>query len=285
MVRRVIPASLVAICAAAAPAAAQLNQFDFSDGYMGAFATPVWTYHPQWSFSGGTVGSNYVAQHGYGVGGAFGAPFGLVVRNDTPASNYRFAYNFTPFDVGGANPAAISGPGSAVTISFDVQPVFFQNSSVNNNAAMLTMGFGGTAASPGVRIGFSDDNYLMYSDALGNFQTFGTQMNGFAWSRLALTIHFDTSTYDLSYESLQTVPGQESNTFLPFAAFTVATGAPLMNALTELQTLHWETFTDPENNLGWHKGFFDNFGGRYVPAPGTLALAAMGLAVGARRRR
>lgn len=284
MPRRIVLASM-ALCCASGAATAQLNQFDPGDGYMGAFSTPVWTYHPQWFFDGGTVGSNYVSQHGYGSGGAFGAPFGLVVRNDSAAANYRFHYDFTPFDLGGANPNSISGPGAMVTISFDVQPVFFQNSSINNNSAMLTMGFGGTATNPGVRLGFSDGNELMYSDALGNLQTYTANQLFTSWHRISLTMHFDTSTYDLIVEPLQTNPGQESMTFTPFGLWTVTTGAPMAVPLTSMQSLWWETFTDPENNLGWHKGFFDNFGGRFVPSPGAGALLGLGGVLALRRRR
>ncbi len=284
MFRHALIVSGVVACAGAT-ASADLNQFDISDGYMGAFATSVWTYNSLWTFDGGTLGSNYVSQHGYGSGGAFGAPFGLVVRNDSPASNYRFSYGFTPFDLGGANPNSISGPGTSVAISFDVQPVFFQNSSMNNNAAMLTMAFGGTATNPGVKIGFSDNNNLMYSDSAGNLQTYTTNQLFTSWHRITLTMYFDTSTYDLVVQPLQTNPGMESSTYTPFATWTVGTGLPMANSLTSMTRLYWEVFTDPENNLGWHKGFFDNFHGDYVPAPGAAGLLGLGALAAMRRRR
>ena len=284
MIRHASIVSLVVLCAGGT-AAADLNQFNTSDGYMSPFATSVWTYNPLWSFDGGALGSNYVSQHGYGSGGAFAAPFGLVVRNDAPAGNFRFSYDFTSFDLGGANPNSISGPGSSVTITFDVQPVFFQNSMVNNNSPMLTMGFGGTATNPGVRLGFSDNNNLMYSDAFGNLQTHTANPIFTNWHRIALTMYFDTSTYDLVVQPLQTHPGMESSTYTPFATWNIGTGLPMANALTSMAELHWEVFTDPENNLGWHKGFFDNFGGHYVPAPGAAALLGLGMLGAMRRRR
>jgi MYXO-CTERM domain-containing protein len=284
MLRHALIVSAVAACATA-PAAADLNQFDISDGYMGAFATSVWTYNPLWSFDGGALGSNYVSQHGYGAGGAFGAPFGLVVRNDNPAGNYRFSYDFTSFDLGGANPNSISGPGQNVTISFDVQPVFHQNNTVTNNTPMLTMAFGGTAVAPGVKIGFADDNSLMYSDAAGNLQTYTANPISTIWHRIALTIHFDTSLYDLTVTPLLANPGMESSTFTPITTWTVGTGLPMANSLTSMQSLYWEVFTQPENGLGWHKGFFDNFQGGYVPAPGAVGLLALGALAVSRRRR
>ena len=58
-----------------------------------------------------------------------------------------------------------------------------------------------------------------------------------------------------------------------------------LRSTRELGAAYREVFSDPENNLGWHKGFFDNFRGGFVPAPGASALALIGLGVAARRRR
>lgn len=98
-------------------------------------------------------------------------------------------------------------------------------------------------------------------------------------------MHLDTSTYDLNVQPPQTNPGQESMTFTPTGVWTVATGAPMTVPLTSLESLWWETFTDPENGLGRHKGDFDNFGGRFVPAPGAVALPGLGVLAASRRRR
>lgn len=247
--------------ALATPASAKLNEFSVADGYMNPFATPVWTYNSFWTFEGGSINSNYVAQHGYGAGFPFGEPFALVVRNDNAAGSYQFRYDFEAFDLAGVNPNA---PGAnRIAISFDVCSVVSQNSATENNAAMLTMKFGGTRANPGVTLGFSDGNKLMYSDAFGNLLVFpGYTLNAYGWDRITLVLDFFTYTYDLTLESMSGSSPAASNTWTPTTSYPIAIGMPFTNPATSIPSLYFETFTDPENNLGWHKTFFDNFDGR-----------------------
>lgn len=249
------------LLALAVPAAAKLNEFSPADGYGSPFSTRVWTYNAFWSFDGGTIDNNYVAQHGYGAGFPFAEPFALVIRNDNAANSYQFSYNFEPFDLAGVNPNA---PGSArIAITFDVCSVVSQNSTVDNGAKMLTMKFGGTRANPAMTLGFSDGNKLMYSDSAGNLQIFGGYtLNGAGWDRITLILDFGAQTYDLVLEGLTGSSPAASNTWTPYTSFTVATGMPFTNAVAAIPTLFFETFTDPENGLGWHKTFIDNFDGR-----------------------
>ena len=195
-------------------ASALLKEFDVADGYQSPFSTRVWTYNSLWSLDGGTIGSNYVAQHGYGSGGALTPPWALVVRNDSAADNYQFSYDFVSADLGGWNPASLGS--ATLTLEFDVCSTVGQNSQTADNVPMLTMAFGGTQPAPGLTIGFNDSNRLMWSNSSGT-----------------------------------------------------------------LQDLYWETFTDPEDGLGWHKAYFDNFNGSSssvpVPEPSTFFLATLGL--------
>jgi len=67
----------------------------------------------------------------------------------------------------------------------------------------------------------------------------------------------------------------------------VVTGEAFTNPLSSMGQLYFETFTDPEDGLGWHKMFLDNFNAGEVPEPGTALLMLLG-AVGStflRRRR
>jgi hypothetical protein len=267
-------------------ARAVLNEFSVADGYMSPFSTRVWTYNGLWSLDGGAIGNNYVAQHGYNAGFATSEPFALVVRNDSPAGNYQFSYNFVPADVAGVNPANMGG--NRLTIGFDVCSTVFQNSGTANNAAMLTMKFGGTAGSPGLTLGFSDSNYLMWSNGAGVLSQYtGYQLNGASWDRITLVMNFATDTYDLFVQPMTGNGINGSNTYTPTNTFTVVTGMPFTNALNSMPKLFFETFTDPEDGAGWHKMFLDHFTSSRLPEPSTIGLLTAGLAavVGLRRRR
>lgn len=275
----------IVVCLASPPSAwAKLGDFEVADGYMNPFSTRVWTYNSLWTLDGGVIGDNYVAQHGYNAGFAMTTPFALVVRNDNPASNYRFSYDFQPVDLGGLNPASL---GSArIAIAFDVCSTVAQNSQTANGAAMMTMRFGGSATAPGVSLGFSDANKLMFSNAAGVLTEFtGYTLNGSGWDRVTLELDFASDTYDLSVASMTGNGISGSSTYTPVTTYSVVTGMPFTNALASMTKLRFETFTDPEDGMGWHKMFLDNFTASAVPEPtaaGLAAVAALGLP---RRRR
>lgn len=272
------------LCAAGTAAHAQLNEFDPADGYGFPFSTPFWTYHSQWAFDGGSQGSNYVAQHGYGSGFAFNSPYGMVVRNDSPGSNFRFSYQFIASDLGGVNPSNVSG--QSITIGWDLMGQWNQFSFNANQAPKMAMAFGGTRSSPALTVAISDSNKLMYSDAFNNLIESNAYTIGGGWSRVSLTMDFVNSTYDLSISSMTGNSQNASNTWTIVNTYPVVTGAPMVNSVSSLNTLWWEVFTDPENNEGFSKTFVDHFTSRAVPAPGsTLALAGAGLALSRRRRR
>lgn len=95
----------------------------------------------------------------------------------------------------GQNPAVLGT--AQIRISFDVCSVVSENSSVDTGAATLTMVFGETRANPGVTLGFSDGNHLMYSDAPGHSQIFTSYtFNPSGWDRITLAMDFGTDTYD-----------------------------------------------------------------------------------------
>ena len=274
---------LVSALAHASRSFALLNDFEPGDGYMSPFSTRVWTYNPFWSFDGGAIGNNYVAQHGYNAGFALNTPFALVVRNDSPAGNYRFSYNFEPADLAGQNPASL--PAAKVAISFDVCSTVAQNSQTANGAPMMTMKFGGTAASPGVTLGFSDSNKLMWSNGAGVLTEFpGYTLNGSGWDRVTLQMDFATDLYDLKVEQMTGSGITGSNTYTPINTFNVVSGMSFTNPLGSMPKLFFETFTDPEDGLGWHKMFLDNFRATATPEPSAFALALTGLAALRRRR-
>lgn len=187
-------AALLAAGAITAPASAVLNEFSLADGYSGAFATPVWTYHPNWSFGSGASGGDYVAQHGYGAGFPFGEPFGLVLRNDNPPNNFRLRYAIDAADLGDANPLAVAG--NTITLGFDASGYY--GSGYSSAAPMLAMGFGGTATNPGFRLAFSNNSRVMYSDPSNNLIEPTYAITNSYWNRFQLVMNFTTFTYDLS---------------------------------------------------------------------------------------
>ncbi len=255
-----------------------LREFSVVDGYNTPYSTRVWTYNPLWSLDGGTIDNNYVAQHGYNSGFPFGEPFALVIRNDNAANNYKFSYDFEAADLAGLNPASVGI--DTLTLTFDVCSTVAGGSTTANNVAMLTMAFGGTAANPGLTLGFSDSNYLMWSNAAGVLNEYtGYTLNGTGWDRISLTMDFNTDTYDLVIDQMTGDGINGSNTYTPINTFNVVSGVPFTNALSSMQNLFFETFTDPEDGLGWHKMFLDNFQSRAlgVPEPSTFVLAVLGL--------
>jgi hypothetical protein len=276
---RALTVSVFAMVGLASPAMAILNEFSVSDGYSGAFSTRVWTYNSLWSYDGpGTApGSNYVAQHGYGSGFATTEPFGLVIRNDSPAMNYRFSYQFEPGDLCGINPA--SPGGQVLDFSFDVNGWFATGQS--SGQARMEMAFGGTRANPGFRIGWSDNNLMMYSDASNNF--IQSSINGVptGWTRIFIRMDFANYTYDLSVGSMTGNTLNASNTWTVFQTVPVVTGMPFAN-ITSMQNLWFEVWTDAAGQ-GWHKNFLDNF--ECVPTPGAPVLLGLGALWISRRRR
>jgi hypothetical protein len=280
-------AFLIAFAMIVAPSKAALLEFSVVNGYNFPFATPVWTYNTLWTFDGGPIGSNYVAQHGYNAGFAFGEPFALVIRNDSAPANYRFHYDFQPVDVAGLNPANLNN--SVLALTFDVCSTVFQNSQTANNSPMVTMKFGGTAVNPGMTLAFSDSNQLMYSNGAGNLIPFtGYTLNGSGWDRVTLKLNFMTDTYDLSIDQMTGNGITGSSTYTPINNFSVVTGMPFTNALTDMQQLFFETFTDPEDGGGWHKMFLDNFTSMNMgvpePAAGLMLLLGCIGVVSLRRR-
>lgn len=274
---------LVSSCLASHSALALLNEFDVADGYMSPFATRVWTYNPLWSFDGGNINNNYVAQHGYNAGGALSPPWALVVRNDNAADNYRFSYDFESADLAGWNPSSLGS--NILVLSFDVCSTVAQNSSTANGVAMMTMGFGGTAASPGMQLGFSDSNYLMWADGSGTLNEFASYtLNPTGWERITLKLDFGADTYDLHITKLTppTSPpiATGSSTYILGATTNVVSGMSFTNSMSAMEDLWFETFTDPEDGLGWHKAYFDNFDSmrmsNQIPEPSSGA--ALGLA-------
>lgn len=275
----------------AQPAHALLNEFSVADGYMSPFSTRVWTYNSLWTFDGGALGSNYVAQHGYNAGFAFNEPFALVVRNDSAPGSYQFHYDFQPADLAGETPSSISP--TTLSIIFDVCSTVAQNSQTANGTPMLTMAFG-PLGTPALTLGFSDSNYLMWSDSSGNLNEFtGYTLNSTSWDRVYLTMDFTSFTYDLSVASMIGDGINGSNTYTPTTTYNVVSGMGFTNNVTSLAQLDFSTFTDPEDGGGWHKAFFDNFdsqlpGLQLVPEPSACLLAVagfLGLAVLARRPR
>ncbi|NQT88623.1 PEP-CTERM sorting domain-containing protein [bacterium] len=280
---------VIVLFVSVSPAHALLQQFSVADGYQDPFYTRVWTYNSLWHLDGGALGNNYVAQHGYGAGFAFSEPYALVVRNDNPAGNYLFSYDFESADLGGVNPAALTN--EIVQIQFDACSTVAQNTTNAVGDPMLTMAFGGTRANPGLTLGFSDGNHLMWSDAAGVLQEYGAYtLNSGGWDRITLAMDFANDTYDVSVSSMTGPSSVSSNLFAVTTTYAVATAVPFTNPLGSMQNLYWETFTqgDADNQLGWHKAFFDNFGSPVnsrVPEPATATLALMGIGMLVRRRR
>jgi hypothetical protein len=279
MVRRF--AALSAALCAAGSAHAILNEFSIADGYSGAFSTRVWTYNPRWNFDGGTIGGNYVAQHGYGLGFPAGEPFGLVVRNDNPSSAYQFSYNFEPFDLGGVAPAAVAG--QRIRVEFDLNGYFATGATAT--APMLVMGFGGTRANPGFRIGFSNQNKFMYSNGANTLIESSTVLTSGWWEKVSITMDFASNTYDLDVSTMTGNGNLASNTWTVVNTFNIVSGMPFANAISNMNTLWWDANVDPSNGVGLSKNMFDHFSGTLIPAPGAGLLLLAGGVAAARRRR
>ena len=273
--------SLALVAAAAAPAHAILNEFSVADGYSGAFSTPVWTYHPNWSLYSGTTGSNYVAQHGYGAGFPFGEPFGLVVRNDNGGSNnFVLHYSMDPGDIGGATPSNVAG--QKIIIGFDANGYY--GSGNITPSPMVTLGFGGTPSNPGMQIAISNNTRFMYSDPSNNLIESPVGLITH-WNRVQLVMDFNTFTYDLSMSSCTGNTQLASNTWTVLQTFPIVTGAPFANNVTSIADMWWSVGTDP-TGVGFQKNFFDHFTGVAVaPAPGGAALLGLWALVAGRRNR
>ena len=272
--------ALAAAAFAASPAFGILNEFSVSDGYSGAFATPVWTYHPNWYFASGSSGSNYVSQHGYGSGFAVTEPFGLVFRNDNGGANtFGLRYAFDAADLAGVSPSSVAG--SKITIGFDVNGYY--GSGNINPVPMLVMGFGGTATNPGMRIAISNNTRFMYSDPSNNLIESPVSFLTY-WNRVELTLDFVLNTYDLKMSSCTGNTQNASNTWNILQTFPIVTNAPFANNLTSMNGLWWNINQDPGGG-GFAKNFFDHFTSRAVPTPAPTALLALGALTTLRRRR
>lgn len=259
------------------PAWGILNEFSLADGYSGAFSTRVWTYHPLWSFDGGSIGNNYVAQHGYGSGFPYSEPFGLVIRNDAPPSAYAFSYQFEPADLAGINPA--NPAGHVITMTFDHMGTYGGGGTVG--VPMFVMAFGGTRANPGFRIGWSSNARMMYSDPNNNLIESSVPGVPTQWTRIFLQMDFVNYTYDLAVGSMTGSWSNASNTWTVTTLTPVVTGMPFAN-ITTMQNLWFDVFPDVSGG-GWHKNFLDHF--TAVPTPGTVVLLLTGLAARMCRRR
>jgi len=269
--------------ASCAPTWAALASFETSDGYQSPHATRVWTYNPLWHFEGGALGNNYVSQHGYGAGFAASTPFALAVRNDNPAGNFRFNYEFEASDLAGNNPASLSG--HIFKVAFDLCVVVSDGNVTPDGTAGITMAFGDSRSNPVLTLGISDSNYLMYSDG-ATFQEYtGYTLNSHGWDRVVIEFDFVAKTYDLKLLPMTGNSLHSSHLWTPSQTLNVITGAAFTDAsATSMSRLWWEVFTDPDTGGGWHKSFFDNFHNE-VPEPSTLATVFGTMALIAWKRR
>lgn len=312
---KAVIASLIGL-AAQQQAQAILGGFENADGYAPPFPMDVWSYDAgqtggpiapntgRWQelYGSGNAGgdSQYVSQHGYGVGGANLPPSALAVRTLTPSPDG--SYDQTLRYTTGADDLGVSPATTLIsaTVSFDLCPGITTNPNVGpdpifNNVPAFTLSFGGTNAASGITIGFTD------SDPANSYRTHFIHYNGgtyvsqpFNWSG-----HFDhvdvvmdlvAGTYDVSL-----TPDFNGATpeWDPGAIPQVmATGALVSNAFNQLDSMYFRTHTDPGNGVltaGLEKSFLDNFSFsvQYVPEPsGALALiAGAGAAIVFRRPR
>jgi PEP-CTERM motif len=304
----------------AQPAHALLGGFEVADGYTQTFPNDVWSYDAGASgatflpaqyntgrftelFGSSNAGgdSQYISRHGF-VGGANTAPFALAIRNRTqsPDGSYDMTvqYDVGSDDLGIAPNTALQ----SASVTFDICPgrTFVGSGSsldsVFNDVPAFSLSFGGTDASPGATVGFSDHDpsnlnkaRFFYDDGAA----YTSQAVGWTgrFDQLTIDFNFVAQTFDVSFTpdaNLSTTafdPGSPS--------VMLVTGAAMTSAVNTLEQMYFRTHTDPGIGVpgfeaGLEKSFVDNF--RFtvkpVPEPASLALFSLGAAVlGVRRRQ
>ena len=147
-------------------------------------------------------------------------------------------------------------------------------------AVVIPFGAGGLGVKP-TAVGFAELDALSFGVDLGG-------LNPASLGSATLTLEFDVcSTVGQNSQTADNVPMLT----MAFGGTQPAPGLTIgfndsnrlmwSNSSGTLQDLYWETFTDPEDGLGWHKAYFDNFNGSSssvpVPEPSTFFLATLGL--------
>lgn len=301
------------------PAHALLGGFEVVDGYTQTFPNDVWSYDAGasgatflpaqyntgrftelYGSSNAGTDSQYISRHGY-IGGANTAPFALAVRNRSlsPDGSYDMTVQY---DVGADDlGVAPTTPLNSATVTFDICPgLTFLGSggsldSVFNDVPAFSLSFGGTDASPGVTVGFTDHDPGNANRAAffhDDGATFNSQAVGWTGRFDRLTVDFDfvAQTFDVSF-----TPDSNFATtaFDPGSApVSLVSGASMTSGVNTLEQMFFRTHTDPSIGVpgfiaGLEKSYLDNFqfNVKPVPEPSSVALLATGAAIGLRRRR
>jgi hypothetical protein len=303
--------------AGAQPAHALLGGFEVADGYTGPFTRDFWSYDAgqtgalfapaqyntgRWKElvgnSAANSGAQYVSQHGF-IGSASLPPFAMAVRSITQAPGID--YDMTvQYDVG-ADDTGVA-PGTllqSASITFDICP---GRTVVNtggfdtvfNDVPAFSLSLGGTDASPGATIGFTDHDpgnsnrsEIFYNDG----STYNSQP--IAWTsrfdQITVNIDFVTQTFDLLWTpdaNLSTVEFDAGN-----PTTVVVSGAALTSPINTLDQMYFRAHTDPSSGGGvlggLEKSYLDNFQFtvKPVPEPASLALLSAGGLMMLRRRK
>jgi hypothetical protein len=306
---------LIVLCAALSPpvfpttAHALLGGFETADGYAFPFATDNWAYDAgqtggsflpsqyntgRWQelFGSSLVGdSQYVSQHGIGSGGALGAPFALAVRSISPSSDGSYdmtvQYSMGADDLGVApttplNSAVIDFdicPGLTIIPGVGVDPIF-------NNLPAFSLHVGGTSSSPGVTVGFSDQDpsnanqTRLFHRNGGAYNTTVVPWSGSRFDHIQIVMDFGTQTYDLYWTkdaNLTTNAFDAGN-----VPVLITSSAAFSNSISVLDELYFETHTDPSDGTaiaGLEKSFLDNFSWSVTPIPEPASATMLALAV------
>jgi len=289
---------------------AVLGGFETADGYGFPFARDNWAYDAgqtgafylpaqyntgRWIelYGSSIVGdSQYTSQHGVGGGGALGAPFALAVRAASPSPDGSYdmtvQYQLGADDLGVA-PTTLLG---SATIDFDICPglTFVPGSGIDtvfNDTPAFSLNMGGSAASPGLTIGFTDHD-PGNSNRTELYHMDGASFNStpVAWSlsrfdHIQVVMDFVTQTYDLLWTKDANLATNEFDA--GNVPQVIASGASFSSPITTLEDFYFQTHTDPSTGGGviggLEKSYLDNFdfSVTQIPEPSAFVLITLGL--------
>lgn len=220
----------------------------------------------------GTLPVYMVGNHFPGRGGDGS---NLAFRNDTPlgTGTAKYRYQLDTFDTGGPVPSSVTAGTVSMQMYFCPNPGDTPNPGTPRQDK-FTLSLLDAVGNVGLQWGYARDNEVTWRDsASSNWNYTGIFADATDWDGIKIDIDLDNDTFQLDYYVVST------NTWQTLAPAGTALGASMSN----FTTLDWELVDGLFSGTGG-KNYFDDFTFN-IPAPSSGALAVLGLALAARRRR